>query len=289
MNIWIPRPGDALRLLKPWTAEILLERRNARALMKMLSLKSEIEAYEVCGKKKDQVTTFEFGIGDVLVVDRIYVRQGKPDFDSITFIVKSFKPRPFQHPQITGARFWVKLRDANKIDAELADRDNAVGGFAPAQYAAACLSQDVVKQRATLTKKSLEAAKQACVSAGHTPSTKMIVDKIADEVLRSLNEQVNFLNAGKAPRDHIRPNVHKSMILATLMGSFNRRGVTGDGWLQRPAQRSVNSDGSVKRLFVGIWTEPVNRTDRQAVYACSETKLAVTTNALGDVISVEAA
>jgi len=286
MNIWIPRPGDALRLLKPWTAEILLERRNARALMKMLSLKSEIEVYEICGKKKDQTTSFRFVEGDVLVVDRIYVRQGKPDFDSITFIVKSTK---MPDKSVVGARFWVKLRDANKIDAELTDRDNAVGGFAPAQYAAAGLSQNVAKQRATLTKKSLAAAKQACVSAGHAPSTKMVVDKIADEVLRSLNEQVSFLNAGKPARDHIRPNVHKSMILAALMGSFNRRSVAGDGWLQRPTQRSVSSNGAVKRLFVGIWTEPVNRTDRQAIYACSETKLAVTTDANGDVLSVEAA
>ena len=286
MNIWIPRPGDALKLLKPWTAEILLERRNARALMKMLSLKSEIEVYEICGKKKDQTTSFRFVEGDVLVVDRIYVRQGKPDFDSITFIVKSTR---MPDKSVVGARFWVKLRDANKIDAELADRDNAVGGFAPAQYAAAGLSQDGAKQRAALAEKSLKAAKQACASAGHAPSTKMIVDKIADEVLRSLNEQVSFLNADKAPRDHIRPNVHKSMILAALMGSFNKRGVTGDGWLHRPAERSVDSSGTVTRLFVGIWTEPINRADRQAIYACSETKLAVTTDALGNVVSVEAA
>ena len=46
----------------------------------------------------------------MLSVDRIFIRNGMPDYDSVTFRIRS-------HPEqkkLKG-RFWVKLDDANKI------------------------------------------------------------------------------------------------------------------------------------------------------------------------------
>ena len=281
MNIWIPRPGDALRLLKPWTAEILLERRNARALMKMLSLNSELEAYEVCGKKKDQLTTFEFNAGDVLVVDRIYVRQGKPDFDSITLIVKSFNPRPFHHPQITGARFWVKLRDANKIDAELADRDNAVGGFAPAQYAAAHrpLSQ------AAVTKRGLTNAIVACRDAALSGDAvlKNHCAKMAKQISAEINAQIAAFNktlpAALKYKRVIDPQFVQDRLYDAVMADGHTRVCR---W--NLVKRVKHEDGSMTRTFAAFFSEAL---DRNNVARClSDQRLAVTTSSAGDIMSV---
>ncbi len=49
--------------------------------------------------------------GTVLKVDRIYIRKGAEDYNSISFVVKKL---PF--PRKGKLRFWVKLKDANNID-----------------------------------------------------------------------------------------------------------------------------------------------------------------------------
>lgn len=60
--------------------------------------------------------------GSELVVDRIYIRQDAPSFESVTFIVKD-------HPDIDviGQRFWVKLPDANTIDGTHTSSGNPIG------------------------------------------------------------------------------------------------------------------------------------------------------------------
>jgi hypothetical protein len=49
-----------------------------------------------------------------LIVDRIYIKKGAPDFDSITFRIGECPNKAFRKK-----RFWVKLRDANRIVCEL--------------------------------------------------------------------------------------------------------------------------------------------------------------------------
>lgn len=63
-----------------------------------------------------------------LVVDRIYIRKGAPSYDSITFYIEGCPDEAFSQGKKKSsggfggkgrARFWVKLKDANKIDCEL--------------------------------------------------------------------------------------------------------------------------------------------------------------------------
>jgi hypothetical protein len=49
--------------------------------------------------------------GTGLRVDRIYVRKGIADFDSLTFVVTDSPQKVLK-----GKRFWAKLADVNKIE-----------------------------------------------------------------------------------------------------------------------------------------------------------------------------
>jgi len=54
-------------------------------------------------------------IGTQLIVARIYIKSTYRDFDSITFRIGKCK----ENPKLQKARFWVKLKDANKIVCDL--------------------------------------------------------------------------------------------------------------------------------------------------------------------------
>lgn len=56
----------------------------------------------------------KFLIKDQLTVDRIYIRGRARDFDSITYRIGTCPEKKLQK-----SRFWVKLRDANKIVCNL--------------------------------------------------------------------------------------------------------------------------------------------------------------------------
>lgn len=76
--------------------------------------------------------------GAVLIVDRIYIRKGAEDFDSITFLLEGVKTKArtvrrtavavgagtsesFEYDQKKPSRtvrFWVKLAEANTLDFE---------------------------------------------------------------------------------------------------------------------------------------------------------------------------
>jgi hypothetical protein len=66
--------------------------------------------------------------GTILVMDRIYIRQGQSKFDSVTFYAKEIPNlqdqsipaacRAFTKKPKGKARFWVKLADANQIEFE---------------------------------------------------------------------------------------------------------------------------------------------------------------------------
>jgi hypothetical protein len=52
--------------------------------------------------------------GTVLTIDRIYLRKGKDEYDSITFILN--KPKGVKGPMV---RFWVRLDEVNAGKLEL--------------------------------------------------------------------------------------------------------------------------------------------------------------------------
>ncbi len=62
--------------------------------------------------------------GTVLSIDRIYIRKGVGDFDSVTFFIKdcpdkSLAPKKMKGKFVGSSRFWTKLHFANQIDCEI--------------------------------------------------------------------------------------------------------------------------------------------------------------------------
>lgn len=128
-RLYIPRLGDQLRLTEPWTFRLYDECRNMW-LWEYLGLKTP--RY----RNDDTFESVMLPAGAVLQVDRIFIRKGAAEYDSITFFLvgektkKSTKERRFYQVGTgeTGVytvavppravRFWVKLDDANDIEFE---------------------------------------------------------------------------------------------------------------------------------------------------------------------------
>lgn len=134
MTLRIPSIGDELTLASAWTFPCFWEGRNHLFIEKM---RPELMA------RRGQVESVAITLpaGAVLSVQRIYIRQGKKDFDSLTFSLRSVplpdavdaegaaghkKPRKAKKvsKKATG-RFWVKLQDANKIQVARSGEDLA--------------------------------------------------------------------------------------------------------------------------------------------------------------------
>jgi hypothetical protein len=134
MNLYIPAIGDELRLTADWTFDLYDEDRNS-SLMEFLD-----DPRKGKSRWSRDLTIHPATIkaGAVLKVDRIYIRKGMDDFDSITFYWKDARtePRieyvddyntfdkftrkcaqqqPVRIPR-KPVRFWVKLPCANKIE-----------------------------------------------------------------------------------------------------------------------------------------------------------------------------
>ena len=63
--------------------------------------------------------------GTVLIVDRIYIRKGSEDYNSVTFRIEDCPDKRLAPKKAKGfmkgqARFWVKLADANRIQCRTA-------------------------------------------------------------------------------------------------------------------------------------------------------------------------
>lgn len=156
MKLFIPPLGTELTLVEPWTFTVYQESRNS-SLIKLLTLKpppvpaafKKSRAQEWAERAKNfqawygrvstqadedaymeslwrwtmegkKLGTHTFPKGAVLIVDRIYIRQGQDDFDSVTFRAKHY-----HSAQQTGfgkkgkmVRFWAKLDDVNRMEVE---------------------------------------------------------------------------------------------------------------------------------------------------------------------------
>jgi hypothetical protein len=136
MKLFIPALGSKFVLTKPWTFNLHDEYRNTK-FWKALHGEADKEVfyYGYGGKgyhtspvptatattkafkpAKPILTTFPKGT--VLWLERIYIRKGAGDFDSMSFRITKGGPVP-------AGRFWVKLEDINgKLDvvAELIDK-----------------------------------------------------------------------------------------------------------------------------------------------------------------------
>lgn len=110
-NLHIPRIGEVITLAEPWTFTLHEEHRNL-SLIKRVDPTYTGRGYGTSGvygpgrcKSWDVTLPARWE----LKVDRIYIRNGLSNFDSVTFR-SSYNGKP--------VRFWVKLSDVNKIMME---------------------------------------------------------------------------------------------------------------------------------------------------------------------------
>jgi hypothetical protein len=105
-QLHIPRIGETITLSEPWTFTLHEERRNISLIKKV---DTQYTGNGWGGWKNGKTWTVTFPAGWELGIDRIYIRQGRSSFDSVTFSC------PYNGKKV---RFWVKLADANKIVME---------------------------------------------------------------------------------------------------------------------------------------------------------------------------
>jgi hypothetical protein len=138
MKLYIPAIGDKLKLTTDWTFDLYNEERNA-TLMAVLGDTRDIKYPWNNGLTALPAT---IRAGAILKVDRIYIRKGQDDFDSITFFWKDMRTEariiqendPSSYNRATNSytrkrdvkiprkpvRFWVKLPEANNIEFDKA-------------------------------------------------------------------------------------------------------------------------------------------------------------------------
>lgn len=99
-EFYIPKIGDEIELSEPWEFKLFREQRNKK-LFAYLGIAEEVN-YQT--RNKFIKTILQKGTR--LKIERIYIRVGQEEFDSITFLITNvtIKHKP---------RFWVKLEDAN--------------------------------------------------------------------------------------------------------------------------------------------------------------------------------
>lgn len=123
MNFYIPELKDAIKLTSDWSFDLYAETRN-ESVGKVLGLISENPKlwYRPWKIYEDKEHCYEVLFVErvtipkdtILVVDRIYVRNGQKDYSSVTFRIKSCPDKKFNK-----TRFWAKLHDTRSIEFEV--------------------------------------------------------------------------------------------------------------------------------------------------------------------------
>lgn len=114
-KMYIPTIGSVIELSKDWTFGLFEEYRNCDLFEKLFGEKFDWSA-------KEKVKDVTFPKGTQLKVKRIYVRQGKEEYDSVTFsIVKHTVIKKLK------GKFWCKLNDVNKLEFDLIDGRGKIG------------------------------------------------------------------------------------------------------------------------------------------------------------------
>lgn len=106
-QLYLPEIKDQLRLVKPWTFMLHNHHLNT-SLWQALEIKLT-EGGNVGGRwVRPSPVEVTLPVDTILTVDRIYIRQGKSEYSSVTFrsIIEGVKKKP---------RFWAKLEDVNRI------------------------------------------------------------------------------------------------------------------------------------------------------------------------------
>lgn len=135
MQIYIPTIGTKLRLTEDWSFEVEKERRNWEIVeaLKGYGVQPRLEfAYKMWNGEdyNDEFYPMVLPAGTVLTIDRIYIRKGVGEYDSITFNLGDCPDLRFEIKRRGGQfvgrrRFWVKLDDANRIVCDILPAEDA--------------------------------------------------------------------------------------------------------------------------------------------------------------------
>lgn len=128
MKLFVPTIGTILRLSQDWSFTLYNEGRNDalwEVFVKPMSSRwGGYKERKLDGDWNQEYKSEEVTLpaGTVIVVDRVYIRQGNDkmkQFDSLSFRIQSCP-----NPKIKGrARFWAKLDDVNRMEVELEKPD----------------------------------------------------------------------------------------------------------------------------------------------------------------------
>ncbi len=108
MKMYIPSVGEFFRLTEDWTFPCFVHLNQAF----IEAQRPGTNPYKQ--HDPDSSLAITLPADTVLRVDRIYIRKGKKDYDSITFVV-SDHPKLGNKGSIGTKRFWAKLVDVNEI------------------------------------------------------------------------------------------------------------------------------------------------------------------------------
>jgi hypothetical protein len=114
MKFFIPTIGTKIRLIYKWEFRLFKERRNRTLLQAKKLIDPELPYYYPLYSETNGYHLTSLPEGSVLTVDRIYVRKGAPEYDSVSFVLQA------KSAGYTGRiRFWVKLKDLDEMEFEL--------------------------------------------------------------------------------------------------------------------------------------------------------------------------
>ncbi len=118
--LFVPDIGTKLKLTIPWRFDLYSERRND-TLLELVTGKEQRYPFSEWGKSKG---VLQVKPGAILIVDRVYIRQGSgfEDFSSLSFRMQKGAEIEFNGLEFTtekNHRFWAKLRHVNSMLAEV--------------------------------------------------------------------------------------------------------------------------------------------------------------------------
>lgn len=125
MKLYIPTVGTVLQLTQDWHTVVECEYRNNTIFQyfRVPDFDPDLWVNDLPPQK------FTIPAGSRLKVDRIYLRKGKGDFDSITFLWQGCTTEPRNRvDKFSGrvdrvsrkpVRFWVRMEYANQIEFDL--------------------------------------------------------------------------------------------------------------------------------------------------------------------------
>ena len=123
-GLFVPDINTKLRLVLPWNFTIHREHRNEKFLQFVLQEpKFSGWSYRQAAGAINQWQV-QMDAGSIIIVDRVYIRRGKgfEDYSSLTFRLQKGSTLVYNDDMMTAKgnhRFWAKLRDVNKIVAEV--------------------------------------------------------------------------------------------------------------------------------------------------------------------------